>query len=99
MYVRSGIKKTGSGQLIFKNWSGGPVDDFFLKHNLNFPNLMNVNMQRWMPMQRFQPGGVRCWMSDDGSRLPAFQAWRKPGVGGWRGHIAYLEAIFTLNFF
>ena len=27
---------------------------------------MNDNMQRWMPMQRWQSGGVRCWMSGAG---------------------------------
>ena len=75
-------KNFGSAQLIFENWSGGPVDVFFLNHNLNFPNLMNdVYMQKWMLMQRWQPGGVRCWMSGDGSRLAAFQTWRKRGVG------------------
>ena len=31
-------------------------------------------------------------------RLAAFQAWRKLGVGGWRGHIS-LKAIFKLNYF
>ena len=31
-----GIKKTGSGQLIFKNWSGGPVDDFFFEAQPKF---------------------------------------------------------------
>ena len=34
------------GQMIFENWSCGPVDVFF-NHNLNFPNLINVNMQTW----------------------------------------------------
>ena len=34
-------KNFGSGQLIFENWSGGPVEVFFfLNHNLNFPNLI-----------------------------------------------------------
>ena len=35
-------KKFGSGQLIFENWSGGPVDlfSFFLNHNINIPNLI-----------------------------------------------------------
>ena len=43
--LRPGKKNFGSGQLIFENWSGGLVDVFFfLNHNLNFPNLMNVNM-------------------------------------------------------
>ena len=27
-YTRPGRKKFGSGQLIFENWSGGPVDVF-----------------------------------------------------------------------
>ena len=30
---------------------------------------MNVNMHRWLPMQRWRPGRVKCWMSGDGSRL------------------------------
>ena len=35
-------KNFGSGQLIFENWSGGPVDFFlfFLNHNINIPNLI-----------------------------------------------------------
>ena len=35
-------KNFGSGQLIFENWSGGPVDlfSFFLNHNINIPNLI-----------------------------------------------------------
>ena len=66
-------KNFDPGQLIFENWAL----DVFLNHNLNFPNLMNVYMQRWMAMQRWQPGAVRCWMSGAGSRLTAFQAWRK----------------------
>ena len=59
--IRPGKKNFGSdqlGQLIFENWSGGPVTFFFWNHNLNFPNLMNINMQRLMLMQRWQPGGV-----------------------------------------
>ena len=60
--IRPGEKNFGSGQLIFENWSGGPADIFF-NHNLNFPILINANMQTWMPMQRWQHGGVRCWMS------------------------------------
>ena len=54
-------KNFGSGQLIFENWSGGLVDAFF-NHNLNFPNLMNVNMQIRMPMQKWQPqvSGAGC---------------------------------------
>ena len=39
---------------------------YFLNHNLNFPNLINVNMQTWLPMQKWQPGGVRCSMSGAG---------------------------------
>ena len=53
-------KNFGSGQLIFENWSGGPLE-VFLNHNLNFSNLINVNMQTLLPMHRWQPGGVRCW--------------------------------------
>ena len=37
---------------------------------------------------------VRCWMSGVGSRLAAFQAWRKRGVGGWRGHIGRFRSHF-----
>ena len=40
--LRPGKKKNfGSGQLIFENWSGGPVDlfSFFLNQNINLPNL------------------------------------------------------------
>ena len=39
---RPGKKNFGSGQLIFENWSGGPVDlfSFFLNHNINIPNLI-----------------------------------------------------------
>ena len=82
MEVRPG-KNFRSDQLIFENSSSGQRRFFFLNHNLNFLNIMNnVNMQTWMPMQRWQPGGVRCWMSGDGSRLTAFQAWRKRNVGG-----------------
>ena len=35
-------KNFGSGQLIFENWSGSPVDlfFFFLKNNINLPNLI-----------------------------------------------------------
>ena len=35
-------KNFGSGQLIFENWSGGPVDlfSFFLNHNINIPYLI-----------------------------------------------------------
>ena len=33
-------KKFGSGQLIFENWSGSPVEVFFLNHSLYFPNLI-----------------------------------------------------------
>ena len=36
-------KNFGSGQLIFENWSGGPVDlfsFFFLNHNINIPNII-----------------------------------------------------------
>ena len=35
-------KDFGSGDLIFENWSGGPVDlfSFFLNHNINLPNLI-----------------------------------------------------------
>ena len=35
-------KNFGSGQLIFENWSGGPVDlfSFFLNHNINHSNLI-----------------------------------------------------------
>ena len=35
-------KLSGSGQLIFENWSGGPVAlfSFFLNHNINIPNLI-----------------------------------------------------------
>ena len=29
--VRPGKKNFGSGQLIFENWSGGPVEGFFLE--------------------------------------------------------------------
>ena len=34
-------KNFGSGQLIFENWSGGPVDlfSFFFEPNINIPNL------------------------------------------------------------
>ena len=33
--IRPGKKNFGSGQLIFENWSGGPVEVFFfLNHNL-----------------------------------------------------------------
>ena len=43
-FIRPGIKKNfGSGQLIFENWSSGPVDlfsFFFLNHNINLPNLI-----------------------------------------------------------
>ena len=40
--LRPGKKNFGSGQLIFENWSGGPVDlfSFFLNHNINIPNLI-----------------------------------------------------------
>ena len=73
---------------------------FFFNHNLNFPNLMKVNMQRWMPMQRWRPGRVMCWMSGDGSRLAELQTWRKWGVAGWRGlHIGLFRSHFKLNFF
>ena len=37
-------------------------------------------------------------MSGDGSRLAAFQAWRKRGVGGWRGHISLLRSYFKTKF-
>ena len=35
-------KNFGSGELIFENWSGGPVDlfSFFLNHNINLPSLI-----------------------------------------------------------
>ena len=38
--IKARKKNFGSGQLIFENWSGGPVKHFFLlNHNLNFlPN-------------------------------------------------------------
>ena len=52
-------KTFNSGQLIFENWSGGPVDVFFKPQPKFFPNLINANMQTWMP----DDGGVRCWMS------------------------------------
>ena len=40
--VRPGKKNFGCGQLIFENWSSGPVDlfSFFLNHNINLPNLI-----------------------------------------------------------
>ena len=40
LLLRPGIKNFGSGQLIFENWSGGPVDlfSFFLNNNKNLPN-------------------------------------------------------------
>ena len=40
--LRPGKKNFGSGQLIFENWSGGPVDlfSFFLNHNINLPNFI-----------------------------------------------------------
>ena len=52
--------------------------------------------------------GCRCRggnveVSGAGSRLAAFQAWRKRGVGGWRGHIAiglfrrHLVSFLTKN--
>ena len=35
--IRPGKKNFGSGQLIFENWSGGPVEVFFFcNHNLYF---------------------------------------------------------------
>ena len=33
---RPGKKKFGSGQLIFENWSGGPVDFFFFEAQPEF---------------------------------------------------------------
>ena len=41
-------------------------------------------MQTWMPMQRWQPGGVRCWMSGAGhtSGVPGMKkagCWRVEG--------------------
>ena len=42
-----------------KNFWFWSIDFFFENYNLNFPNLMNdVYMQKWMQMQRWQPGGV-----------------------------------------
>ena len=41
--MKLGKKKNfGSGQLIFENWSGGPVDlfSFFLNHNINLSDLI-----------------------------------------------------------
>ena len=77
-------KNFGSGQLIFENWSSGPVDVFLWNRNLNFPNLTNANMQTWMPMQRWQAGGVRCWMSGAGQNrgVPGMEkagCWRVKG--------------------
>ena len=37
--IKARKKNFGSGQLIFENWSGGPVD-LFLNHNINIPNLI-----------------------------------------------------------
>ena len=36
-FIRPGKKNFGSGQLIFENWSGGPVDLFF-EQQLKFSN-------------------------------------------------------------
>ena len=38
---------------------------------------------------------VATWRCQVLGRLTAFQAWRKPGVGGWRGHKVSLEAILN----
>ena len=47
-----------------------------------------------MPIQRWQAGGVMCRVSGAGSRRTAFKAWRKPGVGGLRGHIGLFRSHF-----
>ena len=31
-------------------------------------------------------------------RLKAFQAWRKLGIGGWRGHISLFRSHFQTKF-
>ena len=49
--------------------------DFWPGTQPKFSNLINVNMQTWLPMQRWQPGGVRCWMSGAG---PTYGV---PGMG------------------
>ena len=78
-------KNFGSGQLIFENWSGGPVAVFFFEPRHKFSKSNESQHAEMMPIQRWQPGGVRCRVSGAGSRRTAFKAWRKPGVGGWRG--------------
>ena len=86
-------KKFGSGQLIFENWSGGPVAVFFFfEPRPKFSKSNKSQQAEMMPIQSWQPGGVRCRVSGAGSRRTAFQAWRKPGVGGWRGHIGLFRS-------
>ena len=92
--VRPGKTNFGSGQLIFENWSGGPVDVFFFEPQPKFSKSNESQHAEMTPIQRWQTGGVRCRVPGAGIRRTAFQAWRMLGVGGLRGHIGLFRSHF-----
>ena len=72
--IRPGKKNFGSGQLIFENWSGCPVDlfPFFfeLDYNINLPNLI---FQKVLKLE-IQIKPVLIWVSLRKGRLKTFMS-------------------------
>ena len=71
MGIRPG-KNFGPGQMIFENWSGGPVDVFFLEPQPKFSKSNEYQHTEMDADAEVATSGVSYWLSGVGSRLAAF---------------------------